>query len=180
MKAVCALLLVAFLSSMIVQAAAPPKGLRHPLEVKKHRAAQTHTLTEPIEGVIDIPAKYFKNFMHPLGDMVRGRYFIVLFYSSWCTSCQELVAPMTKLGAALHKDTEQHKHRKYLSFAKQDVTADEGVAHKYGVEGYPTVVFFDQEDVERVVRFEGEITYANVVTFLKQQTNGEIDLPITA
>ena len=177
----CAFLLLAVgMNTVGVEAADPPKGKRKKSEVEKLKAEQKHTLHEAIEGVIDIPAQFFNTYMHPKKHNHRGRYWLVAFYATWCHVCDDLIDPLTKVAAAIHKDEAYAHHKKKLSIGKHDVTADEGVAHKYKVEGYPTILFYDIADIDRVTKFEGKVTYESLVAFINSHTNGEIALPSTS
>jgi thiol-disulfide isomerase/thioredoxin len=170
-------LLCSVVLMVVALAAAPPLGKRSRPEIKELRSKQQHTLHEEIDGVLDLPALHFNHYLHPRRTNKRGRYWLVVFYASWCHVCDELIEPLTQLANALHNDQEMYHHRKVLSIGKHDVTADEGVAHKYKVDAYPTVLFYDIADIDRVTRFEGKITYEALAAFIYEHTDHKIALP---
>lgn len=137
--------LIAFVVAA-VHSAQPPHG-RNRLADDHPQKQHDHLLGKRIAHVHDVQPTFLGHYLRPKRSPHRN--WVVVFYTSWCNVCDELVDP---LGAAAGAFDEQ---KTTLSFAKIDVTEDQGVAHKYGIDAYPAVVLFPKSDDEKHVVYEG-------------------------
>ncbi|KAM0842189.1 hypothetical protein ACQ4PT_058522 [Festuca glaucescens] len=81
--------------------------------------------------VVLLAAANFSSFL------TARRHAMVEFYAPWCGHCRAL-APDYAAAAAAHLAAQQHD----VALAKVDATEDAELAEKYGVQGFPTLLFF--------------------------------------
>lgn len=60
--------------------------------------------------------------------------WMIEFYAPWCGHCKALQPEWDSVAADL---------KGQVKFAKVDCTENEGLARKFGVQGYPTIKYFD-------------------------------------
>lgn len=150
-----------------VDAAPPPKGKRaKPLAKDDPRRVHDHKLKDPIEHVHELTSTYFNQYLRP-GPGMETRHWLVVFYTSWCGSnCDELIAPLVQLAGVVH----DAKKKREFSIGKHDTTHDESVAHQFGIQGYPTVIFFHKEgDLTRRTVFQGERSLEGLLDFVTRE-----------
>lgn len=116
-----------------------------------------HSLVDRIDGVWDITPRYFDSYLIPQKKSSAPRHWIVVFYTRWCTSCNQLIEPLAKAAKQLSRED--------LKFGKVDVTTDEGPANKYGIDGFPAIVAFHKNSLAVESRFEGERTADAIVAW---------------
>lgn len=82
--------------------------------------------------VVVLTAANFSSFL------AATRHVLVEFYAPWCGHCQELAPDY----AAAASHLAAHHSQSHLALAKVDATEDTDLAHKYDVQGFPTILFF--------------------------------------
>ncbi|KAK4772200.1 hypothetical protein SAY86_013975 [Trapa natans] len=88
----------------------------------------------------------------------KNRFVMVEFYAPWCGHCQAL-APEYAAAATELKGEE-------VALAKVDATEEEELAHKYEVQGFPTVYFF----VDGLHKpYSGQRNKDAIVTYIKKK-----------
>lgn len=173
-----------FLCFSLAFAAAPPHGSRSASESKALHEDRRNTLHKAMPNVVDLKIEFFDKYIKPHHwKENRARFWLVLFYSSWCLTCQDYEEPLRQVAAKVHERWE-HEHtivykqkelpRGQLSIGKHDTTYGEVVALKYGVEGYPTLLLFDRDDGKKTTTFEGLPTTENILKFIRENTDVKI------
>ena len=178
---VCVVLIA--ITSLFATAAKPPAGsksLSEQLEGDKNRKNVLH---QPIQNVIDLRSDYFDRYIKPKHHRQKTRYWLVVFYSSWCATCDEFVPLLRQLAEKTHERLpdehliqfkQKELPRGQLSIGKHDTTFTEVIAQKYGVEGYPTVLLFDRDDQEKITKYEGDRTFESLLDFVREHTDVKI------
>ena len=151
-------------------------------------------VAEPMDNIVDLTTDYFYRYLKPIRFRHgRERYWLVLFYAKWCgSSCDELHAPLKEIAARLHvreedeetrmKEQQQMRvrlvNRGRLSLGKHDATLDDGIPAAHGVKdrAYPALVLFDKSDERKVTHFNGDRSAEEIARFIKEHTQGEVDL----
>lgn len=151
--AVCLLLLV----SMHAGGSRLPDGKK---TSKVDDSSADHSLTERIENVWDITPRYFDSYLIPQKKSSAPRHWIVVFYTRWCSTCNQLIEPLEAAAKILSRED--------LKIGKVDVTSDEGPAMKYGIEGFPAIVAFHKNSLVVESRFEGERTADAIVAWAEK------------
>jgi len=82
--------------------------------------------------VVVLTAANFSSFL------AATRHVMVEFYAPWCGHCQELAPDY----AAAASHLAAHHSQSHLALSKVDATEDTDLAHKYDVQGFPTILFF--------------------------------------
>lgn len=72
----------------------------------------------------------------------KGRAALVEFYAPWCRHCSNMAGAYATLGAAYEQSSNA---KDSLLIAKVDATAETALAKTYGVQGFPTILFFPAE-----------------------------------
>lgn len=164
-----------------VLAAVPPRGTRSSSESKSLHESRQNTLHRKMPNVVDLKADFFDKYVKPHHwKENRSRYWLVLFYSSWCLTCEDFSQPLRDLAEKVH-ERRDNEHtvvykslelpRGQLSIGKHDVTFGEVIAEKYGVEGYPTVLLFDRDDDKKITKFEGIPSTDALLQFVRTNTD---------
>ena len=115
-------------------------------------ASKQHALSTPLPHVVDVSGRFFSHYTTPSKRHSVTPDWVVVFYATWCTTCDELAAPVGSV-ARDHSSSA-------LKFMKVDVSADHGPADRLGVEGFPAVVYVRRGRV--VSTFEGARTESNL------------------
>lgn len=181
---VCVALLLHVDTSLFIigaDAAARVHGTRSLAESKSLQADRRNTLHLPIANVVDLKVDYFEKYIKPHAHKnQRNRYWLVLFYASWCVSCDEYVEPLTALSAEVfRKRDDEHTvvykqkvlPRGQLGIGKHDITVNEVLSLKYNIEGVPTLLLFDRDDDQKITKYEGAPTLDGFLAFLAANTD---------
>jgi thiol-disulfide isomerase/thioredoxin len=169
--------------ALLSTAAPPPAGSKPRAEVAEGHQNRKNKLHLPIPNIVDLRSDYFDRYIKPKHHRQKTRYWLVLFYTSWCATCDEFVPVLRQLGEKVHeKLADEHLiqfkqkelPRGQLSIGKHDTTSTEVIAQKYGVEGYPTVLLFDRDDQEKITKFEGERSFESLLDFIREHTDVKI------
>lgn len=107
------------------------------------------------EEVITLTQKNFQNTID------SNEFVLVEFYAPWCGHCKKL-APEYEKAAVAMKEVEPK-----VVIAKVDATAENDLASKFGVKGFPTLKWFVNGEVSD---YSGGRTEATIVTWLKKKT----------
>ncbi|KEG08580.1 putative protein disulfide isomerase [Trypanosoma grayi] len=121
--------------------------------------------SEPLEGVADLNAATF--------DAQVGKDIpaLVEFYAPWCGHCKNLVPEMQKLGLAAKAASGK------VLVGKVDATQHGDLAGRFGVSGYPTILFFPAGSV-KPERYSGQRDASAFVSFLNERSQGlRLSLP---
>jgi protein disulfide-isomerase A1 len=116
---------------------------------------------EEDEGVIVLTDDNFDDVVtaHP--------QLLVEFYAPWCGHCKSLAPEYVKAAAAL-KDQD-------IRIAKVDATEEKKVGEKYGVQGFPTLKFFQGSvDVSDVSDYDGGRTADDIVKWMTKKSGPSV------
>jgi len=92
----------------------------------------------------------------------KSKDVLVEFYAPWCGHCKSLAPIYDKLSSVYKPDT-------HVVIAKVDADKHKDLATKYGVTGYPTLIFFPKND-KAGVKYEAGRELKDFVTYLNEKT----------
>jgi len=98
------------------------------------------------------------NFNQTIAD---NKFIMVEFYAPWCGHCKTLKPEYAKAA------TELKAADPAVALAKVDATKEEGLAARFGVEGFPSLKWFREGSVKD---FQGGRTADEIVSFCKKQS----------
>ena len=86
--------------------------------------------------------------------------------NSWCGHCQALEPEYQKLDGMVLSDNDLS-----VSIAKIDASAQENdeISQSVGVEGFPTLIYFSNGNVQNGIKYEGERTAEAMYEWLQQR-----------
>jgi len=108
---------------------------------------------EPIKGVLDLDDLTFSKVVD------GSRPAFVEFYAPWCGHCKEFKGELT----ALAEDMGAHPE---LLLVKVDAEANTELASRFGVEGFPTLMFLGKGALDTPEDYQGERTAEALRDFL--------------
>jgi len=120
-----------------------------------HGDGHTHKPEDPCPGVTDLTSSNVDDVISPEKDA------LVEFYAPWCGHCKSLANDYFQLGQAM-----ESSKPKDLVVAKVDCTAQQAICQKYGVQGYPTIKFFNKGQPEE---YNGGRSVDDFVEFLNKK-----------
>jgi len=86
----------------------------------------------------------------------------VEFYAPWCGHCKQLVPIWEKLAIAFQNE-------RNVLIAKSDVaTSNQGLAKRFGIEGFPTLMTFTPENTQGE-KYEGDRDLEALVSFINEK-----------
>ncbi len=91
-----------------------------------------------------------------------GKDVLVEFYAPWCGHCKRLAPDYEKLGQTFAGEDG-------VVIAKYDADKNKGKASKYGVTGFPTLVWFSKSNKEGT-RYNGGRTLDDLVSYVNEQS----------
>jgi protein disulfide-isomerase A1 len=119
-------------------------------------ASSEHLVDE--KDVVILGAENFTNFVN------TNPYVLVEFYAPWCGHCQSLAPEWASAASILKGDS--------VPLAKVDATVHAELAKEFGVQGYPTILFFIDGLPKR---YTGERVSDGIVMWVKKKTGPAID-----
>ncbi|KAM1215500.1 hypothetical protein ACFX13_012154 [Malus domestica] len=92
-------------------------------------------------------------------DVVKkNRFVMVEFYAPWCRHCQVVKPEYATATTELKGEN--------VILAKSDTTEENELSQKYGIEGFPTILFF----IDGVHKpYAGQMTNEGIVTWIKKK-----------
>jgi len=84
------------------------------------------------------------------------------FYAPWCGHCKSLAPEYEKVGESFKP------FQKQVIVAKVDCDANKAVCEKFGVTGYPTLKWFQNND--EPIPYQGERNADGIINFINQKT----------
>ncbi|RNF20120.1 putative protein disulfide isomerase [Trypanosoma cruzi] len=112
-----------------------------------------------LEGIVDLTAS---NFDEHVG---KGVPALVEFYAPWCGYCKKMVPEFEKVGQAVKKARDK------VLVGKVDATQNRDLAERFGVNGYPTILFFPADSQTKQQYSEAREATA-FLSFLNRQVPG--------
>lgn len=113
-------------------------------------------------AVVTLTAENFNGIV--LGEKAA----LVEFYAPWCGHCKSLAPKYEELAKIFSGDKE-------VVIAKVDATEEEGLATRFGIEGYPTLKFFAAGAAEPI-NYEGERELNTLVDFINDNVGTQRNL----
>lgn len=142
--------------------AAPPAGSKKSAQTEYHKP--THSLALPLTGIYDIQPKFFHQYLRPKRARAT-KYWVVAFYTRWCTVCNDIADPLREAASAFASQKDA------IHFGKVDVSEDEAPARKYGVVSFPNLVLFHKDEVTVKSVYEGPRTASDVIAWIERETH---------
>lgn len=93
-----------------------------------------------------------------------GKPTLVEFYAPWCGHCKNLAPVYEELAGSLEFAKDK------VQIAKVDADAEKDLGRKYGVQGFPTLKFFDGKSKDPV-DYSGGRDLESLQTFIADKTN---------
>lgn len=101
------------------------------------------------------------------GEIALHEHLLVEFYAPWCGHCKSLAPEYEKAAATLAEKEPP------MFLAKVDATKAEGLAKRFGVQGFPTLKWFvDGKDTE----YTGGRTADTIVSWVTKKAGSPSDL----
>jgi len=119
-------------------------------------------------AVVDLDSSNFNKIV-----LDTSKDVLAEFYAPWCGHCKKLAPDYEKVGSAFA--SEQN-----VVVAKLDADAHKEFASKYGVTGFPTILWFGKNNKENPERYEKPrdvdsfISYINEKAGTKRLANGKL------
>jgi len=92
----------------------------------------------------------------------------VEFYAPWCGHCKHLAPEYEIVGQTFSR------FQSSVVIAKVDCDAEGGLCSKHGIQGFPTLKFFNKGDVQN---YEGERTAEGIISFINEITGLRAKIP---
>ncbi|XP_061371925.1 probable protein disulfide-isomerase A6 isoform X2 [Gastrolobium bilobum] len=101
-------------------------------------------------------------------EVGKDRGALVEFYAPWCGHCKRLAPEFETLGTSFRKT-------KSILIGKVDCDAHKSLCSKYGVSGYPTILWFPKGSLEPK-KYEGARTAEALVAFVNIEGGTNVKL----
>lgn len=85
---------------------------------------------------------------------------MINFYAPWCNHCKELAPQYAKAASALKAQSPS------LMAAKLDSSVEKKITERYGIKGFPTILFFSDGDY---VEYKGEREATDIINWYKKK-----------
>jgi protein disulfide-isomerase-like protein len=118
-------------------------------------------------SVVDLDSSNFDSIV-----LDNSKDVLVEFYAPWCGHCKKLIPDYEKLANAFAGDAN-------VVVAKIDADKHKEIGSKYGVQGFPTIMWFGKdnkspEKYERARDVESFVSFINDKAGTKRQSNGRL------
>lgn len=109
-------------------------------------------------AVLDLIPKNFDQVVHK-----SGKPTLVEFFAPWCGHCKNLAPVYEELGLAFEHASDK------VQIAKVDADAEKSLGKKYGVQGFPTLKWFDGKSAEPQ-EYNGGRDFDSLADFITEKT----------
>ncbi|PKS05281.1 hypothetical protein jhhlp_008653 [Lomentospora prolificans] len=109
-------------------------------------------------AVLDLIPKNFDKVVHE-----SGKGTLVEFFAPWCGHCKNLAPVYEELGLAFEHASDK------VQIAKVDADAEKSLGKKYGVQGFPTLKWFDGKSAEPE-EYQGGRDLESLSNFITEKT----------
>lgn len=111
--------------------------------------------TAAASAVIELDSSSFEHLTQASSGATTGDWFVA-FTAPWCGHCKRLEPTWEELAAKLREEDAT------VSVARVDATASTELGRRFGVRGFPTLLFFHQG---RMIRYKGSRALNDLVQF---------------
>jgi len=94
--------------------------------------------------------------------MDESKFALVEFYAPWCGHCKNLAPVYEKVAAAFANE-------EHCVVAKVDADKHKDLGGRYGVSGFPTILYFPEDDKSGEKKYQGARDEQALVDFLNEQ-----------
>jgi len=111
---------------------------------------------KPLSKALEINENEFDDIVF------KKKFSLVEFYAPWCGHCKQLVPTWEKLAIAFQNE-------RNVLIAKSDVaTSNQGLASRFGIEGFPTLMTFTPDNTKGE-KYEGNRDLESLVSFINEK-----------
>jgi len=105
-------------------------------------------------------------------DKTSEGLWLLEFYAPWCGHCKKLAPTYEKIAAYFH----EQRDKRGVHVAKIDATEHPGLASRFDIKGYPTLLLFRND--RKVADFSGPRTYENIVRWVEENEHNADGTPV--
>ncbi|ETO31165.1 disulfide-isomerase [Reticulomyxa filosa] len=98
----------------------------------------------------------------------ENKYVLVDFSTSWCHWCKVLEPHYKEAAAIFHNDKDE-KTKTKLVYVDGENDDNNALLKKYEIKGFPTIMFFQNGDLDNPQEFTGERTKEGIVSWCKKR-----------
>lgn len=123
------------------------------------------SIAEEGSDVVVLTTDNFEHLTQASTGATTGDWFVE-FYAPWCGHCKRLTPTWDKVAAEL---------KGKVNIAKVDVTQNQKLGSRFGVRGFPTLIFFHNG---QLYRYSGQRTKEDLVQFATEKYKTVQGIPI--